>query len=239
MASYVDLHAHFLPGLDDGAKTREEGLRMVDALAALGFGALHATPHQRAGMFMPARPDIDQAFADISGEARRAHPDLELGVAAENFWDEVLHERLARREVPSYPGARAFLFEINPSHVPPRLEQTLFELRLAGTLPVMAHPERYAAVQQDVGRAEAFGRSAAMLVDLGALDGAHGREPMKASRKLLEQGLAHAVASDVHTAEDQRTVAAGMAWIRKRLGPEVLDQLLADNPRCILAGELP
>jgi tyrosine-protein phosphatase YwqE len=103
----------------------------------------------------------------------------------------------------------------------------------------MAHPERYAAVQQDVGRAEAFGRSAAMLVDLGALDGAHGREPMKASRKLLEQGLAHAVASDVHTAEDQRTVAAGMAWIRKRLGPEVLDQLLADNPRCILAGELP
>jgi tyrosine-protein phosphatase YwqE len=103
----------------------------------------------------------------------------------------------------------------------------------------MAHPERYLAVQHDTARADAFGRCAAMLVDLGALDGAHGRAPMKASRRLLEDGLAHAVASDVHTAEDQRTVAAGMAWIRKRLGQEALDRLLSDNPRQILAGELP
>src|SRR5256885_845064 len=114
MPTYVDLHAHFLPGLDDGARSVEAGLRMVEALAA---------------------------------------------------------------------------------------------------------PERYLAVQTDPARAEALGRSAALLVDLGALDGAHGRAPMKAARRLLEERLAHAAASDVHTAEDQRTVAAGMAWIRKRLGP--------------------
>jgi protein-tyrosine phosphatase len=239
MASYVDLHAHFLPGLDDGAKTREEGLRMVEALAALGFSMLHATPHQRSGMFLPSRSAIDGAFADIQAEAQAVRPALELGVAAENFWDEVLHRRLVDRAVPSYPGGRAFLFEINPQLIPPRLEQTLFEIRLSGPLPVLAHPERYVAIQQDVGRADGLGRSAAMLVDLGALDGAHGRAPMKTSRRLLEEGLAHAVASDVHTAEDQRTVAAGMAWIRKRLGALALDRLLDENPRRILAGELP
>jgi protein-tyrosine phosphatase len=239
MASYVDLHAHFLPGLDDGAKTRDEGLRMVAALAALGFSALHATPHQRDGMFMPSRASIDEAFADIQAAAQALHPGLALGVAAENFWDEVLHQRLVERALPSYPGSRAFLFEVNPQVMPPRLEQTLFEIRLGGPLPVMAHPERYLAVQNDVSRAEGLGRSAAMLVDLGALDGAHGRGPMKAARRLLEEGLAHAVASDVHTAEDQRTVASGMAWIRKRLGPDALERLLAEGPRCILAGEMP
>jgi protein-tyrosine phosphatase len=239
MASYVDLHAHFLPGLDDGAKTREEGLRMVEALAALGFETLHATPHQRAGMFMPARAQIDEAFADLQAAARETCPGVQLGVAAENFWDEVLHERLASQSVPTFPGARAFLFEINPQLVPPRLEQALFQIRLSGPLPVMAHPERYLAIQQDTSRADAFGRTTAMLVDVGALEGAHGRAPMKTSRRLLEDGLAHAVASDVHTAEDQRSVAAGMAWIRKRLGPEALERLLADNPRQILAGELP
>jgi protein-tyrosine phosphatase len=239
MASYVDLHAHFLPGLDDGAKTREEGLRMVEALAALGFTTLHATPHQRAGMFMPSRADIDTAFADIAAAAGAARPGLELGVAAENFWDEVLHQRLGERAVPSYPGARAFLFEISPQLIPPRLEQTLFEIRLGGPLPVLAHPERYLAIQNDFGRAEGLGRSAAMLVDLGALDGAHGRAPMKTARRLLEEGLADAVASDVHTAEDQRSVAAGMAWIRKRLGAPALERMLDENPRRILAGELP
>jgi protein-tyrosine phosphatase len=239
MASYVDLHAHFLPGLDDGAKTREQGLAMVDALAALGFTLVHATPHQRAGVFLPSRAAIDEAFADISTRAREGRPGLDLGLAAENFWDEVLHERLARREVPSYPGGRAFLFELDPQFVPPRLEQTLFEIRLAGILPVLAHPERYLAIQHDVTRADTLGRTVAMLVDAGALDGAHGRPAMKTARRLVEDGLAHAVTSDVHTTEDQRTVAAGMAWIRKRLGDRELDRLLSDNPRRILAGELP
>ena len=123
--------------------------------------------------------------------------------------------------------------------MPPRIENTLFEIRLGGRLPVMAHPERYLAIQDDVARAERLGRSAALLVDLGALDGAHGRPAMKAARRLVEEGLVHAAASDVHSAEDQRTVAAGMAWIRKRLGNEALDRLVAHNPRSILAGELP
>jgi protein-tyrosine phosphatase len=239
MEHYVDLHAHFLPGLDDGAKTAQMGLQMVGALAALGFGTVHATPHQRAGRFMPAREAIDGAFASLRDEAVARHPGLTVGLAAENFWDEVFHERLQRGGLPCYPGGKAFLFEINPQQMPPRIENTLFDVRLAGRLPVMAHPERYLAVQEDISRAEAIGRSTALLVDLGALDGAHGRPAMKAARRLLEEGLVHAAASDVHTAEDQRTVAAGMAWIRKRLGAEALDALVSENPRRILAGELP
>jgi len=239
MADYVDLHAHFLPGLDDGAKTAEVGLRMVGALAALGFGTVHATPHQRAGRFMPERQAIDEAFAAISAAAGAEHPGLKVGLAAENFWDEVFHERVSKGGLPSYPGGKAFLFEVNPQFMPPRIENALFEIRLTGRLPVMAHPERYLAIQEDIGRAEAIGRSSALLLDLGALDGAHGRPAMKTARKLMEAGLIHAAASDVHTAEDQRTVAAGMAWIKKRLGPEALDRLVGDHPRWILAGELP
>jgi protein-tyrosine phosphatase len=239
MEHYVDLHAHFLPGLDDGAKTPEMALQMVGALAALGFNTLHATPHQRAGRFMPAREAIDQTFAAVGAETSARHPELNLGLAAENFWDDVFHQRLSQGGLPTYPGDKAFLFEVNPQQMPPRIENTLFEIRLGGRLPVMAHPERYLAVQEDVSRAEAIGRSAALLIDLGALDGAHGRPAMKTARKLLEEGLVHAAASDVHSAEDQRTVSAGMAWIRKRLGPDALTTLLAKNPRHILAGELP
>ena len=123
--------------------------------------------------------------------------------------------------------------------MPPRLEQTLFELRLGGRLPVMAHPERYLAIQKDPARAEALGRTAALVVDLGALDGAHGRAEMKTARRLLEDGLAHAAATDIHSPDDQRAIAAGMGWIRKRLGPEALSRLLDQHPRHILAGNLP
>jgi protein-tyrosine phosphatase len=239
MGHYVDLHAHFLAGLDDGARTLEASLQMVGALAALGFDTLNATPHQRAGMFMPHRAAIDQALAATRGRAADSFPALSIGVAAENFWDEVLHDRLQQGQVPSYPGDKAFLFEVSPQMLPPRLEATLFSIRLAGRLPVLAHPERYHALQSDLGRAEALGRSTALLVDLGALDGAHGRAGMKTARRLLEDGIAHAVTSDMHTPEDLGPVSAGMAWIRKRLGADALERLLGDHPRRILAGEIP
>jgi protein-tyrosine phosphatase len=108
-----------------------------------------------------------------------------------------------------------------------------------GQLPVMAHPERYVAIQRDGELAGKLGRSAAMVVDLGALDGAHGKPEMKAARRMILDGLVHAAASDAHSPEDQGSVAAGMAWIRKQRGQSVLDQLLDENPRRILAGELP
>lgn len=239
MGGYVDLHAHFLPALDDGAPDLDIGLEMVDALAALGFDTIHATPHQRAGMFLPSRAAIDEAFATVRKHASSKHPGLTIDVAAENFWDDVFHDRLSGTGLPTYPGGKAFLFEVPPQSMPPRIEEMLFRIRVAGRLPVMAHPERYTAVQDDVARAEAIGRSAALLVDLAAVDGAFGRAQMKTARKLLEERLVHAVASDVHSPEDQKAVAGGMAWIRKRLGQDELERLLAENPRHILAGSLP
>ena len=236
---YVDLHAHFLPGLDDGAATVADALRMVGAAASLGFTALHATPHQRSGVFLPPREDVDRVFTELQAEVKAISPELSFGLGAENFWDEVFLVRIRQGGLPTFDDGPAFLFEVNPGMMPPRIEQTLFELRLKGRLPVMAHPERYQAIQNDLHRAEELGRSAALLVDLAALDGAHGRPAMKAARRLLEEDLAHAAATDMHSPEDQRPIAAGMAWIRKRLGADTLERLLGENPRRILAGELP
>jgi protein-tyrosine phosphatase len=236
---YVDLHAHFLPGLDDGAPDSSTALEMVGAVAALGFRTLHATPHQRFGMFLPTAEQIDRVFAELHVQVKTNTPGVTFALGAENFWDEVFLGRVRDGGLPTYDRGPAFLFEVNPAMMPPRLEQTLFEIRLSGRLPVMAHPERYRAIQTDIARAEEIARSAALLVDLAALDGAHGRPAMKAARRLLEEGLAHAAATDIHSPEDQRPIGAGMAWIRKRLGEPELDRLLGENPRRILAGELP
>jgi protein-tyrosine phosphatase len=239
LTHFVDLHAHYLPALDDGATSREMSMDMVRAVAALGFGELYATPHQRSGMFMPAREAIAAAFAAVSADVAAQGPDVRLGLGAENFWDDVLHGRLREHTIPVYGGGPAFLFEVHPQFMPMGLENELFQLRVAGLLPVMAHPERYAAIQRDVDLAERLGRHAVMMVDLGALDGAHGRAEMKTARKLVQEGLAHAAATDIHRPDDQKGIGAGMAWIRKQLGADVLEQMLEENPRRLLAGEMP
>jgi len=239
MPHYVDLRAHYLPALDDGATDPQMSLQMLRAIASLGFSDLFATPHQRAGMFMPARAAIDGAFQAVKAQAAAAGLQARLGLGAENFWDDVLADRVRQNAVPSYDDGPAFLFEIPTQLLPPNLENTLFQIRVGGALPVMAHPERYAPIQRDISLAEKLGRHAALMVDLGALDGAHGKAEMKTARRLVLEGLAPAAASDIHRPADQTSVAAGMAWIRKQLGPGGLQQMLAENTRRLLAGEMP
>jgi len=237
-SGFVDLHAHYLAGVDDGAPDFETTREMVDAIVGLGFTRLYATPHQREGLYLPSRQAIDVAFRQLS-DAAGGQARFEIGLGAENFWDGTFLGRLQTHQIPSYDGGPAFLFEVPPPVMPAGIEATLFEIRLAGKLPVMAHPERYHAIQAQLERAQALGQTAALVVDLAALDGAHGRAEMKTARELLNQGLAHAVATDIHGPQDIAGIAAGMAWIRKHLGPAALQTLLADNPRRIIAGDLP
>ena len=234
---FVDLHCHVLPGLDDGVRTLGEAVELIGRLSTLGFDTLYATPHQRADLFLPSREAIDTAHAAVRAALPAGSPALHLG--AENFWDEVLAERLPRGAQPAYTGERAFLFEIPVATWPARLIETLFDARLRGLLPVVAHPERYSALWNAPDRVEALARTAALVVDLAALDGAHGENEKRQARLLVDEGVAHAAASDAHSTKDVALAAAGIAWIKKRHGQARVAQLLGDGPRRILAGEIP
>ena len=238
-AGFIDLHSHVLPALDDGAKSLRDSLEMVSLLGKVGFSTVVATPHQRDRMFMPTRQAIDGAHAAVKAALPPGSPELLLG--AENMWDEVFLERSLSSTQPSYTGAKAFLFELPTQQMPPRVEERLFAIRRAPghLLPVMAHPERYQALWDDVDRVARLRAQAALVIDLGALDGAHGRSQCKAARAWVEEGLVHAAASDAHGPEDVRFAAAGIAWIRKRMGESEVRRLLCDGPRQILTGEIP
>ena len=239
VAQYIDLHCHLLPGLDDGAPDLATSMEMLQSLVDLGFAEICATPHQRNGLFIPTAEAIARALDEFQSEAKKHHPSVRIRLGAENFWDEILIERLRKRTVPCYDGRRAFLFEVNPTLAPPHLEEALFEIRLGGCLPVMAHPERYLSVQRDLKFAETMAKQAAMVVDLEALAGGHNRAETKTARKLVEDGIAHAVASDMHSPDTMDSVSDGIEWIRKHVGSAELTRLLEENPRRILGGELP
>ena len=133
MPHYVDLHSHYLPALDDGATSLEMSVQMTRAIASLGFSHLYATPHQRAGMFMPARAQIDAAFAQVQATLGAGAP--KLGLAAENFWDLVFHDWLRGQAVPTYDETPAFLFEVNTQMMPADMENQLFQIERTGTCP--------------------------------------------------------------------------------------------------------
>jgi protein-tyrosine phosphatase len=236
---FVDLHSHVLPGLDDGSPDMATTLTMLRGLQALGFDTVCATPHQKAGQFLPALDAIRGAHAAVRQALSDAGVGLHLSLAAENMWDSVLFERIQSDAIPSYDDGRAFLVEFTPVQLPPSLGQHIFALRRRGRLPVIAHPERYHPLWSAPDVVTTLNANCALVVDLAAVAGYHGRREGKAARAYLEQGLAHAAATDVHSPGDLRGAAEGVAWIKKRLGERALIRLLDENPRRILAGEHP
>ena len=233
---YVDLHSHVLHGLDDGSPALATSLTMLDGLAAIGFEEVCATPHQKSGQFLPSLDAIARTYAELTVAAAGR---VKLHLAAENMWDDVFFERSQRGEIPSYNDGDAFLFELRPAELPLGLTDHIFKLRMAGKLPVMAHPERYQRLWDDDDLVDRLRREVAFVIDLGALAGYHGKQEHKAARRFVEDGIAHAVASDAHTPEDVARAAEAIAWIAKRLGPRAVTRLLDDGPRQILQGELP
>lgn len=236
--SFVDLHAHVLPGLDDGARDLCDAVALLTGLREMGFSEVYPTPHQRAPELLPTREAILAAFDVVSG-AFAGNGQMLRGMGAENYWDSVFFERVADRGIPAYSPGKSFLLEFAPERLPRRVDEHLFRIRVGGLLPVIAHPERYADIAKNLSTAEALGRTSALVVNLGALGGAHGRTAARTARALCEEGLAHAAASDVHREGDLPDAAAGIAWLERRLGPQSVTRLLEEAPRAILAGELP
>ncbi len=234
---FVDLHSHVLYGLDDGAPDEPAALAMLDGLAALGISEQCLTPHQKASQYWPAWDLVEATLTRLEAVRRPQHPTLRL--AAENMWDDVFYQRASQDAIPGYRDTVAFLVEIPPPLMPPGMIDQLFKWRMAGKLPVLAHPERYHALWGDDDLAERLRHHCAFVVDLGAVGGFHGRREMKAARHLLETGLATAVATDAHQLGDLQQAAEGLRWIDKKLGHAAVVRLFDHAPCAILAGELP
>ncbi len=240
MPRFVDLHCHWVAGIDDGATTPEEGIAMLRALGAAGFATVVATPHMRPGMFDNTRGDLESAFTRmrpyLDGDPTLPHVEL----SSEHYFDDVVYARIQAGEALPYPGGKAMLLEFYGSTFPHGAAERLFELGCRGVLPVIAHPERYRYLwrsQELLERLVASG--AAALLDIGALVGKYGREPQRCALSLLDRGLYHAACSDAHRAADVETVRAGIRFLSDEYGEEAVEALFDEGPNAILAGRRP
>lgn len=237
---WVDLHCHVLPGLDDGPAELAQSVAVVQGLERLGFAELHPTPHQYAGRWTPNRAQCHAAAAALRAALVAAGSKVVVAdPAGENMWDELLAARHPTGAQPHYTGARAFLLEFPRDALPPQLAERLFELRLQGSLPVIAHLERWPELADDPARLNSLAGKAALLVNLSALGGLGGWGTRGRARRLVLKQRVHAVTSDTHGESDLPFSRAGLEWLLRRLGPAGAQQLLVDGPRAILAGEIP
>lgn len=240
MSGFVDLHCHWIPGVDDGVESTDDAARLLRSLADLGFSRVLATPHMRPGLFDNTAAELRAAFerTQVALEPLAELP--ERGLASEHFFDDIVFRRLLAGEGLPYPGEAAVLLEFYDSSFPPRVEQLFSQLRARGLLPVIAHPERYRVIWDRPSLLDRLLDSGAVaLLDVAALVGKYGRQPQRCAERLLEGGAYHAACSDAHRERDVAEVARGIERIQQLYGDDEVELLFIDGPRALLDGKLP
>ncbi len=231
----IDLHAHILPGLDDGVRSLAEALALAEASLQDGVEVIAATPHVRddyptsAGQMEAALTALRSELA----ERRVALDVLQGGEVALDYLDRLDADELERFTLGA--TGRYLLVEFPYYGWPLSLEHTIGRLARQGVIAVLAHPERNADVQAQPERlAPAVARGALVQLTAASLDGRLGRRVRRASGRLLELELAHLIASDAHAPEVR---SGGMSSAAHALGdPGRARYLTFDVPAAIASG---
>jgi protein-tyrosine phosphatase len=239
----VDFHSHLLPGVDDGARSVEESLKALEAMAAQGMGVCLTTPHFNASLTrdpsaLGARLGaFDAAWASLTAAmaGRSALPTLARGT------EVMLDEPDADLSDPRIrlAGGPFVLVEFPALRLPPNAEWGIANLVGRGWRPIVAHPERYRNVDNEL-TALARLRDAGGLFQLNASSvvGQHGEAAARMASRLLHTGWIDYVGSD-HHARGTPATARALAQLREAGGAEQVRLLSEENPARLLRGEAP
>lgn len=213
----IDLHAHLLPGIDDGAHDLEQSLMLIGSLHELGFSKFICTPHIFTELY-PNTPDtIGGALSQVRSALKTNHIDVIVDAAAEYMVDEAftVHDELL-----CLPE-KHILIEMSYLAESPNIEQVIFDLQVKGYKVILAHPERYHFNNKKPERFLRY-KELGVLFQLNLLSvyGYYGGEVKKLADHLLEQQLYDLAATDLHHERHLKalTSAVQSGYLHKKLG---------------------
>jgi protein-tyrosine phosphatase len=237
----IDLHAHLLPGLDDGPASLAGSVEMARAAYAAGIRTMVCTPHMMDRYPTDPRRALEQV--ELVGEALEvAEVPLRIlqgGEIALAYLDRLDDEAL---RLASVGGAGRWLLVEMPFHGwPLALPKAIADLEVRGYGVILAHPERADAIQRAPDRLrDLVGRGAMVQLNAGSFLGEHGAAARRAALTLLGGGVAHFLATDAHSAGPSRPpeLEEGLqaAADGTDVDPRALRWMVEDGPAAVIEG---
>ncbi len=233
----IDLHCHLLPGIDDGSPDEERSIEMARMAVAEGVVALACTPHIMPGVYDNSGPDIRRRVALLQERFDAEGVALQLMVGADVHIAPDMVSKLRSGEVLTLNDTRYVLIE-TPHHIlPPRVEDSIFNLMAAGYVPIFTHPERMSWIERKYDLIQHLARAGVwMQLTAGALTGRFGPKAQYWSERMLDEGMFQIIATDAHDIS-RRPPALGeaLAALAERVGEDEAWSMISTRPRGVVA----
>ena len=234
----IDIHCHILPMFDDGAADLTESVAMARLAVNSGVTGIIATPHfQGDRQALELMPKLLSRYEKLRKVLAQQQIPLTLYPGAEILCTPETVTMARQQMLPTLGDSNYLLTEFFFNEPADFMTGTLQSLAACGYRPVIAHPERYDAVQQSPQLLENwFFQGFVVQLNKGSLLGAFGPEVQETAEWILRSGLAHTIASDAHSMRRRTTDMMGLReYLQENCPPRYIQVLLEENPARIIA----
>ena len=229
----IDLHSHILHNVDDGSKTIDEAISLLNDAISQGISVVVFTPHyEQFPTRMIVGRDINEQYELLKQKIISEKLNIDTCMGAEvTFSEDILR---FTKKLPTINNSRYLLLELDFYDYDVDIGEYIYELSLSGYQVIIAHVERY--IYTNYQYVEMLVREGA-LIQINAIS-LLSKDPniKKLLFRLIKDNLVHFVASDVHSGRDNKMLEA-YQLVAKKIGKEKAEELFEINPRKVLLDE--
>ena len=236
----IDFHNHILPDVDDGASSIEVSIQMLKEAERQGITDVVNTTHFKH----PKMVNKDVTYENIYKKASNLknilaenNISINIHLGAETlFHDDILE--LKNNDLVTFSNGKFILIEFLTNYLPENHKEILYDLKMAGVTPIIAHPERYISIQQDIQQVARWLEAGCLIqVDAGSPIGLLGIEAKKASEIIIKNRWCQILGSDAHNDRNRNfCLFQSLEYVYSLIGEEA-KMLVNENPKSILLGQ--
>lgn len=233
----IDIHAHVIPGVDDGARSMEEACKMLRMAARQGVKAVVATPHYSRRKDLIELPELTER---LQGKIREYDPEFTLYTGQETYYHDGLVERLRQKKAYTMAGSSYVLVEFDEEAVYQEMLRGIRALVNAGYIPILAHIERYPCLRGKGLMEELSANGCIFQMNYDSLKerGLRYQREVSWCRRQVKSGRIGILATDMHQMDYRPPeIKKVLNWLEKHVEAGLLDRMVYQNPLHIINNE--
>jgi protein-tyrosine phosphatase len=194
----ADMHSHFIPGIDDGAKSMDDSLTLIRAMANMGYRTIITTPHVMVDYYPNTKATIQEGVAKVQAALAANNIRVSIKAAAEYYMDEAFIKLVEEKDLLTIYNNEV-LVEFSMMYEPPMLSEVLFRMQSVGYKPIIAHPERYVFFHNSPARYRELKETGCLMqMNMLSLTGYYGKNIKHMAEDLMAKGMYDYCGSDMH-----------------------------------------
>lgn len=231
----IDFHSHILPNIDDGSRNMEQTVEILKEAKNAGFNKIISTSH-----YMEEYYNIDEKQRKkLIEEVKEQSQGIELFLGSEIYVTGNIVELLKDQKASTINNSKYVLFELPLNTKEIMAKEVIYRLIENNYVPIIAHPERYKYVQENIEYImELVDMGALLQSNYGSIIGMYGRKSESTVKKLLKEDAVQFLGSDVHREKQvYDKIPKILKKLNKIVSKEKIDELTIINPQKVLNNE--